>query len=146
MLEKGYSVPELLQPALPQTISWFPLPPGWLVLGIVLLIALLIFLLFRLGRWRRNLWRRQALASLQQPHNADSWLALIKRILLMHQPRAAISHTVQPEVFLTQVEIDSDLRQALNEKYCQRDNELDARQNARLQTQLKAWLEKLPYV
>lgn len=146
MLEKGYSVPELLQPALPQTISWFPLPPGWLALGIVLLIAILIFLLFRLGRWRRNLWRRQALASLQQPHNADGWLALIKRILLMHQPRAAVSHTVRPEAFLTQVEIDNDLRQALNEKYCQRDNELDARQNARLQSQLQAWLEKLPYV
>ncbi|WP_202308439.1 DUF4381 family protein [Dryocola clanedunensis] len=146
MLEKGYSVPELLQPALPQSISWFPLPPGWLVLGLVLFIALLIFLLFRLGRWRRNLWRRQALASLQQPHSADSWLALIKRILLMHQPRAAVSHALKPEELLSQVEIDSELRRALSEKYCRADNELDASQNARLQTQLKTWLEKLPYV
>jgi len=146
MLEKGFSVPELLSPALPQSLSWFPLPPGWFVLGGVLLIALIILGLFRLARWRRNVWRREALASLQQPHSADSWLELIKRILLMHQPRSLISHTLSPEQLLQQVEIDTDLRQQLSAKYCQPDNQLDANQNARLQTQLKNWLEKLPYV
>ncbi|RJT23397.1 DUF4381 domain-containing protein [Buttiauxella izardii] len=146
MLEKGFSVPELLSPALPQSLSWFPLPPGWFVLGGVLLIALIIFGLFRLARWRRNVWRREALASLQQPHSADSWLELIKRILLIHQPRSLISHTLSPEQLLQQVEIDTDLRQQLSAKYCQPDNQLDANQNARLQTQLKNWLEKLPYV
>jgi len=114
MLEKGFSVPELLLPALPQNISWFPLPPGWFVLGGVLLIALIIFLIFRLARWRRNLWRRQALASLQQPQSVDSWLALIKRILLMHQPRKSVSQTLSPEQLLEQVEIDAELRQQLS--------------------------------
>ncbi|MCE0846673.1 DUF4381 domain-containing protein [Buttiauxella sp. A2-C1_F] len=146
MLEKGFSVPELLNPALPKSFSWFPLPPGWFVLGGVLLIALMIFGLFRLARWRRNVWRREALAALQQPHSADSWLELIKRILLMHQPRSQISHTLSPEQLLQQVEIDADLRQQLSAKYCQPDNQLDASQTARLQTQLKNWLEKLPYV
>ncbi|MFP2515687.1 DUF4381 domain-containing protein [Buttiauxella agrestis] len=146
MLEKGFSVPELLNPALPRSISWFPLPPGWFVLGGVLLIALIIFGLFRLARWRRNVWRREALAALQQPHSADSWLELIKRILLMHQPRSQISHTLSPEQLLQHVEIDADLRQQLSTKYCQPDNQLEANQNARLQTQLKHWLEKLPYV
>ena len=146
MLEKGFSVPELLNPALPRSFSWFPLPPGWFVLGGVLLIALIIFGLFRLARWRRNVWRREALASLQHPHSADSWLELIKRILLMHQPRSLISHTLSPEQLLQQVEIDTDLRQQLSAKYCQPDNQLGANQNARLQTQLKNWLEKLPYV
>lgn len=146
MLEKGFSVPELLSPALPQSLSWLPLPPGWFVLGGVLLIALIILGLFRLARWRRNVWRREALASLQQPHSADSWLELIKRILLMHQPRSLISHTLSPDQLLQQVEIDTDLRQQLSAKYCQPDNQLDANQNTRLQTQLKNWLEKLPYV
>lgn len=146
MLEKGFSVPELLLPALPQSISWFPLPPGWFVLGGGILIALTIFLIFRLARWRRNLWRRQALASMQQPQSVDSWLALIKRILLMHQSRKSVSQTLSPEQLLEQVEIDADLRQQLSKKYCQPDNQLEANQNARLQTQLKSWLEKLPYV
>ena len=146
MLEKGFSVPELINPALPQSISWLPLPPGWFVSGGLLLIALLIFLLFRLARWRRNLWRREALAALQQPHSVDSWLELIKRILLMHQPRTLVSHTLSPEQLLQQVEIDNDLRQQLSDKYCRPDNQLDASQAARLQTQLKNWLEKLPYV
>lgn len=146
MLEKGFSVPDLINPALPPSISWLPLPPGWFVSGGLLLIALLIFLLFRLARWRRNLWRREALAALQQPHSVDSWLELIKRILLMHQPRTLVSHTLSPEQLLQQVEIDNDLRQQLSDKYCRPDNQLDASQAARLQTQLKNWLEKLPYV
>ncbi|HHS1136521.1 TPA: DUF4381 domain-containing protein [Salmonella enterica subsp. enterica] len=146
MLEKGFSVPELQLPALPQSISWFPLPPGWFVLGGVMLIALIIFLIFRLARWRRNLWRRQALASLHQSQSVDSWLALIKRILLMHQPRKSVSQTLSPAQLLEQIDIDADLRQQLSQKYCQPDNQLEANQNARLQIQLKNWLEKLPYV
>ncbi|WP_449544548.1 DUF4381 family protein [Lelliottia amnigena] len=146
MLEKGFSVPELAVPALPQGFAWFPLPPGWWITGAVVLIALLLFLLFRLARWRRNAWRREALASLQHAHSVDGWLELIKRILLMHQPRAVVSQTRSPEQLLQQVDIDPDLRQQLNAKYCQADNQLDASHTARLQAQLKKWLEKLPYV
>lgn len=146
MLEKGFSVPELAVPALPQNISWLPLPPGWWLTGGAILIAVLVLALFRVARWRRNAWRREALAALQQPHSVDSWLELIKRILLMHQPRTAVSQTLSPEQFLQQVAIDPDLRQQLNAKYCQPDNQLDARHSARLQIQLQHWLEKLPYV
>jgi len=146
MLEKGFSVPELAVPALPQGISWFPLPPGWWVTGGVVLIALLLFAQFRLARWRRNAWRREARASLQQPHSVDGWLELIKRILLMHQPRASVSNAITPEQLLQKVDIDDDLRQQLSVRYCQPDNQLDAGRSARLQLQLKNWLEKLPYV
>ncbi len=45
MLEKGFTVPDLAEPALPAAPSWFPLPAGWLVLGVMLLVALLIFTL-----------------------------------------------------------------------------------------------------
>ncbi|MEB6377859.1 DUF4381 domain-containing protein [Leclercia adecarboxylata] len=146
MLEKGFSVPELAVPPLPQSISWFPLPPGWWVAGAVVLILVLLLALFRFARWRRNAWRREALAALQQPHSVDGWLELIKRILLMHQPRAEISQTIRPEQLLQQVAIDNALRQQLCARYCQADNQLDARHNARLQLQLKNWLENLPYV
>lgn len=39
MLEKGFTVPNLAEPALPGSPSWFPLPPGWIVLGILVLLA-----------------------------------------------------------------------------------------------------------
>lgn len=45
MLEKGFSIPELAEPILPEPPSWLPLPAGWLVMGGVLLIALLVFAL-----------------------------------------------------------------------------------------------------
>ncbi|HHB1424308.1 TPA: DUF4381 family protein [Serratia odorifera] len=146
MLEKGFSVPELLQPELPPSISWFPLPPGWYLLGCMLLISLLVWLLFRLARWRRNQWRRQAMAALSRENSADGWLALIKRVLLIHQPRSAVSRSLTAQQLLQQIDIDADLRVVLAEKYCQPDNQLDAGTNARLQDQLKDWLERLPYV
>lgn len=146
MLEKGFSVPKLAVPPLPQSISWLPLPIGWWVMGAIVLIALMLFALFRFARWRRNAWRRQARAALQQNHSVDGWVTLIKRILLMHKPRAVISRALSPEHLLQLVEIDDDLRQQLSARYCQPDNQLDARQTARLQLQLKHWLEKLPYV
>jgi hypothetical protein len=64
----------------------------------------------------------------------------------MHQPRAAVSQWLTPEHVLQQVDIDADLRQQLSVRYCQPDNALDSEQNARLQSQLKTWLEKLPHV
>lgn len=146
MLEKGFTVPHLAEPALPASPSWFPLPPGWFVLGAILLIAVLIFALFRYARWRRNLWRRQALSALSQPHSADSWLLLIKRILLVHHPREAISAAPNPMQWLQQVPLDDALREQLSQRYCQRENRLNDSDNARLRTQLHAWIERLPYV
>lgn len=146
MLEKGFSVPELAVPALPQSISWFPLPPGWWVTGGVLLAALVVYGMFRLARWRRNAWRRDALAALQQIHSVDSGFELIKRTLLIHQPRAVVSQTRSPEQLLRLVDIAPDLREQLIAKYCQPDNQLDATDTARLQAQLKHWLEALPHV
>lgn len=146
MLEKGFTVPELLQPALPQAFTWFPLPPGWWVLGGSLLAMILVVVVFRLARWRRNVWRRQAHTALLQTHNVDDWLTLIKRLLLMHHPREQVSQDLTPEQVLQRVPLDDDLRRLLSEKYCQLDNQLEDGQSLRLQSQLRRWLEGLPYV
>lgn len=140
MLEKGYTIPELLQPALPPVPSWFPLPPGWLWLGAFLLIVLALIALFQCARWRRNLWRRQALEALQQPHSVDGWLALIKRLLLIHHSRQQISALTTPQAILARVPLDDDLRQQLSTKYCQPDNHLDDHRTTRLRAQLTRWL------
>ncbi len=146
MLEKRFSVPELAEPVLPEPPSWFPLPPGWYLLGTLLLLVLLLYIIIRIARWRRNLWRRQALQALSQPHTADSWLLLIKRVLLVHHPRQQIGAALVPEQWLQEVPLDEALRQQLSQRYCQPDNQLSERDTDFLRTQLRAWIERLPYV
>ena len=146
MLEKGFTVPSLEQPALPPSPAWFPLPAGWIVLVSLLLIALALTLFFRYARWRRNRWRREALEALSQQQNVDGVMALIKQILLVHHPRSQISQSMTPAELLRDVPLDAPLRTAMCEKYCQRDNRLDESQYSRLHKQLAHWLKELPNV
>ncbi|HGF6042582.1 MULTISPECIES: DUF4381 domain-containing protein [Enterobacter] len=146
MLEKGFSIPELAEPILPEPPSWLPLPAGWLVMGGILLIALLVFALIRLARWRRNLWRRQALEAIEQSHSVDSWLVLIKRILLVHHTRQTISAYLDPVLWLSDLPLDADIRDQLCQRYCQPENHLSEEETFRLRQQLRSWIEGLPYV
>jgi hypothetical protein len=146
MLEKGFTVPALSQPALPPSPSWFPLPPGWLVLGSLVLAVLVVYLFFRYARWRRNRWRRDALARLPASHSVDNWMNLIKQVLLVHQPRAIVSNSLTAESLLQHVPLENELQQQLCARYCQRDNQLDDAQETRLRLQLTQWLKELPDV
>jgi hypothetical protein len=146
MLERGFAVPDLALPALPPPVSWFPLPAGWWVSGILLVVALNLFVIFRIARWRRNIWRREAYKAIQRNLYVDDWLCLIKRILLIHLPRESVSRKISPASFLRYVPIDDDLRLLLSTKYCQRDNDLDDDQALRLRSQVFNWLKGLPDV
>ncbi|MCS2150650.1 DUF4381 family protein [Scandinavium manionii] len=146
MLEKGFSVPALSQPALPPSPSWFPLPPGWLALGALLLAVLIVYLFFYCARYRRNRWRREALSVLPASHSVDSWLNLIKQVLLVHQPRATVSNWLTAEALLQQVPLENGLRLQMCAKYCQRDNRLADDDESRLRHQLAQWLKELPDV
>lgn len=146
MLEKGFTVPALATPGLPPSPAWFPLPPGWLVLGAMLLVALTLYLFFRYARWRRNRWRRDALKSAALSHSVDGWFGLIKQVLLVHQPRAAVSQRLTPESLLASVPLESPLREALCARYCQRDNALNAEEEAQLRQRFTAWIKEQPDV
>lgn len=146
MLEKGFTVPELLHPPLPASVSWLPQTPGWYLLAALLLLGGLVMLINRLARWRRNLWRREASQLLPTLGDADGWITMIKRILLMHRPRADIAQSLSPVQLLDSVTIDEALRSLLCERYCQQDNQLSAEQNARLAQQVSAWIGSLPHV
>lgn len=146
MLEKGFTVPALAEPALPPSASWLPLPSGWLVLGSLLLAALLVWLFFRSARWRRNRWRCDALEMLSASQSVDSWLVLIKKIQLVHQPRESISSNLTAESILQDVPLDSALRAEMCARYCQRDNRLHTGQENLLRQQLTQWLKELPDV
>lgn len=146
MLEKGFTVPELLEPSLPAAVSWFPLPAGWAYLGASVILVLIVFLLIRVARWRRNQWRRDAHNVLQQTDTVDKTFALIKRVLLVHQPRDRVSQDISPAVLLQSVPLDEDLRQTLAARYCQPDNHLEENQRERVRVQLMRWLGGLPDV
>lgn len=145
MLAKGFSTPELAHPALPPDASWFPLPPGWTVLGLMLMLAMIIALLILLARFRRNRWRREARKQLSQQH-VDGWVAWVKRVLLVQHPRARVSQWQAPEQLLAQTSLDEELRTLLCRRYCQPDNQLEPGINRRIAQQLRHWLESLPYV
>lgn len=145
MLAKGFSTPELAHPALPAAASWFPLPAGWMVLGVMLLLAMLIAMLIWLARFRRNRWRREARKQLGQ-QQVDGWIALIKRVLLVQHPRAQVSQWQSPEQLLAQTPLDEELRTLMCRCYCQPDNQLDSSINQRIAQQLRHWLETLPHV
>lgn len=146
MLAKGFSVPDLHHPALPAAFSWFPLPPGWTVLGIIVATGLLLYLFLRFARWRRNLWRREARKSIANEQTADGWMKTIKRILLIQSSREEISQLTSPGELLAEVPLDEPLRKALASQYCQPDNQLAPQLNVRLQQQMIRWLEALPDV
>ncbi|HAT1622026.1 TPA: DUF4381 family protein [Raoultella planticola] len=146
MLEKGFTVPALSTPALPPSPSWFPLPPGWLVLGSLLLAVLAVYLFFRMARWRRNRWRREALSVVETSHGVDDWVNLIKQVLLVHQPRATVSQLLTAESLLGQVPLDRDLSELMCARYCQRENQLAADDESRLRARLTQWLQELPDV
>lgn len=145
MLVKGFEVPDLLHPDLPSAVSWFPLPPGWYVLGALCLLALMFMLTARLARFRRNRWRREARGAMK-PQNVDNWIILIKRILLVHHPRRVVSQWQTPAALLAHTTLDADLRAMLCQRYCQPDNQLDDAMHQRLMQQVRRWLESLPNV
>lgn len=145
MLAKGFSTPELAHPALPAAASWFPLPLGWTVLGVMLLLGIFIVLLILLARFRRNRWRREARKQLAQ-QQVDGWITWVKRVLLVQHSRAQVSQWQTPEQLLAQTPLDEELRALMCRRYCQPDNQLEGVINQRIAQQLRHWLETLPHV
>lgn len=146
MLAKGFSVPDLQHPALPAPPTWFPLPPGWSVLAVILFALLLIGISLRLMRYRRNRWRREARQQLAALHSADEWLWLIKRVLLVHHARADVSQWLTAQAILQQLPLDDASGQQLSQRYCQRDAMLEPELNQHIRQQVSQWLEGLPDV
>ncbi|WP_343550349.1 DUF4381 family protein [Pantoea sp.] len=146
MLAKGFSTPELAHPALPGKVSWFPLPPGWTLLGVLLLIAIIIGALLLLARYRRDRWRREARKQLARQQQVDGWLLLIKQVLLVQHSRAEVSQWQTPQQLLAHTSLDDEVRNLMCRRYCQPDNQLDAETNQRVAGQMRHWLESLPHV
>ena len=79
----------------PLPVPWWPPAPGWLFLGSLFLLALLIVLTRAVFRYRRNAYRRAALAELQLATAVTEPLpliaGLIKRTALATYPREDVA-------------------------------------------------------
>jgi hypothetical protein len=80
----------------PGPMAWWPLAPGWYVLGAIALTAFVVVAFRQWRRWQQNLYRRQAmleLSSIRERASAESFQQL--PVLLK---RAALSVWQRKEV------------------------------------------------
>lgn len=84
-------VSQLKEIPLPEPVSYLPQTWGWGVLVAVLVIGLLAFAGWRLWRWQRDLYRREALLRLAELEQAFASDALVLRKLPELLKRAALS-------------------------------------------------------
>ena len=102
---EGLNLPQLLDLlhdiVRPDPVAWTPQTIGWTIVGAWLLVAILLIAWNRIRKWRRNRYRREALAMLNrigaQADASSSAVAgqvalLIKRTALVAYPRAEVAN------------------------------------------------------
>ena len=88
---------------LPEAVSWWPLAPGWWVLGTLLIAGLAYMVHFFWQRHHAFTYRRQALQQLKQlPNNSQhhritALMALLKRVAVSAYPALNLSSRSQAE-------------------------------------------------
>ncbi len=78
----------------PPPVPWWPPAPGWWMLLAALLAGLVILLVAAARGWRRNAYRREALAALERLEpaaDATAVSAILKRTALAAYPREAVA-------------------------------------------------------
>ena len=74
----------------PEAVSLWPSAPGWILLYGLASVLLIVLAFNRYVRWRRDAYRRQALALL--PDTPENELnGLLKRVALSHWPREEVA-------------------------------------------------------
>jgi hypothetical protein len=74
----------------PEPVSLLPQAPGWIALGVFIIALLVTIAVLAWRRYRRNAYRREALA-LVESTALDSLPALVKRVALAAAPRAEVA-------------------------------------------------------
>lgn len=97
MSEDAADLSRLADIVVPAPVPWWPPAPGWWLLGAGLAAALAILALGAIRRYRRNAYRRAALAELSaigaltDPAGAAAVSAILKRAALVAYPRADVA-------------------------------------------------------
>jgi hypothetical protein len=91
MNEAATSLDRLHKIVLPPEVSWWPLAPGWYVVGGIFVI-LILFLAHRAWKhWRADAYRRAALRELASVNDAATIAELLRRTALAAAPRSLIA-------------------------------------------------------
>lgn len=83
--------------AVPPPVPWWPLAPGWWILGAAFVALIAILVVIAVGRYRQNAYRRAALAELSaigavtDPAGAAAVSAVLKRVALVAYPRHEVA-------------------------------------------------------
>ncbi len=102
----NYMLKELVETASPEAISWLPQTPGWLAVALVLLFILSRAAYRKLIDYKRNAYRRDALAWIEQlpTYREDNVAtgyrqipALIKTAALHHFSRIEVNNVKDDE-------------------------------------------------
>lgn len=91
MNEDAASLDRLHDIVLPPPVPWWPLAPGWYVLGVVVLLLLLALAFRAWLRRRRTAYRREALRSLRTANDVAEIAMLLRRTALAEFPREEIA-------------------------------------------------------
>ena len=81
----------------PAAAGWWPLAPGWYVVGFLLLVLIVVLAFRQWQSWRDNRYRRAALAELQslrslpESRNLQHLPVLLKRAALSRWPREQVA-------------------------------------------------------
>lgn len=145
----GIDLPNLAELALPTPISLFPQTLAWKLLFAALVVAVLLYALWCLRRHRRRRWRRQANSLAQAARasaSADDWFALIRRVCLVHLPRAQVAVLDDGQTLDRIPHLDASAREALLTAHHRRDPRLGEAANAALSQAFGRWLRELPDV
>lgn len=109
----------------PDAVSWWPLAPGWWLLIILGALSLSLLSFWLIERYRKNYWRKEALAKLkdihtkfsQEPSKAEliALMQLVKSILFTKSNDSRTLSLVGPELnqmattLNTSISIDKEL-------------------------------------
>ena len=92
MQDEPTSLDRLHDIATPAPISWWPLAPGWIALGFLLLAIMIWISIRRIHKWRSNAYRRAALREIGNCKTAVEIATVLRRTALAIAPRKTIAH------------------------------------------------------
>lgn len=130
----------------PEPISWWPLAPGWWLLGAALLLTLISVAVWGWKRWqhyRGTRYQREALALLEPIDNVTDIALIIRRVAISVLGRSRAATTAWHEICPT---MDEQSLQLLTESQYKNRSNITAEDIERLRQQTKLWIQHLPAV
>lgn len=91
MDDKSLSLDLLHDIVEPAPVSWWPLAPGWYVLGVVVLSLLVVAAVKLWVRWKANAYRRVAIAELADATSVRDVSQLLRRTALASVSRGELA-------------------------------------------------------